>query len=188
MSVADQTSIMPAGKWAVDRARSTVTFAVKHMMFATVNGAFREFDGMLEMRPGAARASGTVEATSIDTGDPVRDERLRGSSDFFEVQRYSQIRFSSNRIEYLGGRRLLLFGNLTIRGVTVQIELQGELRDSTGEAGNEERIELELHGEVNRRDFGITWNETLETGGALLANKVKIALDISAVKSERPSR
>lgn len=184
MSVMDRTSgtsvVVPDGKWSVDAARSSVTFAVKHMMLATVKGRFREFDGMLEIGSGALRATGVVEAASIDTKERVRDEHLRSSPDFFDVERYPQISFNSTRIDYLDGKRLRILGELSMRGVTVEIELNGTRR----EAGDDQRIELELRGELNRRDFGLTWNQAIETGGALLGNKVKIALEISAVKSE----
>jgi polyisoprenoid-binding protein YceI len=183
MSVVDRTSgasVVPSGKWSVDASHSSVTFALKHMMLATVKGHLREFDGMLEVGSGAPRATGVVKAASIDTNEPVRDEHLRSSPDFFDVERYPEISFNSTRIDYLDGGRLRIVGDLTIRSVTCEIELDGTRR----EAGDDERIELELRGVLNRRDFGLTWNQALETGGALLGNKVKIALEISAVRSE----
>jgi polyisoprenoid-binding protein YceI len=125
-----------------------------------------------------------VKAASIDTNEPVRDEHLRDSSDFFDVERYPEISFNSTRIDYLDGGRFRIVGALTMRGVTREIKLDAQLGGARREAGGDERIELELRGELNRRDFGLTWNQVLETGGALLGNKVKIALDISAMKSE----
>ncbi|HEY5045009.1 MAG TPA: YceI family protein [Solirubrobacteraceae bacterium] len=185
MSVVDETSgasVVPAGKWAVDAGRSSVAFAVKHMMLATVKGHFREFDGMLEIGSGAPRATGTVKAASIDTNEAVRDEYLRSSPDFFDVERYPEITFNSTRIDYLDRGRLRIVGDLTMRGVTRKIELDAQLGDTRHEADDDERIELELHGELNRRDFGLIWNQALETGGALLGNKVKIALEICAAR------
>jgi polyisoprenoid-binding protein YceI len=154
------------------------------MMLATVNGRFREFDGMLEIGSGIPLATGVVKVASIDTNDPVRDEHLQRSPDFFDGEHHPEIGFSSTRIDYLEGGRLRILGNLRIRGVTVEIELDGNLNDSRREAGENERIELELRGELSRRDFGLTWNQALDTGGALLGDKVKIALQISAVNSE----
>ncbi len=186
MSVVDETSsvsFVPAGKWSVDAPGSSVAFAVKHMVLATVNGRFRKFDGMLEVGAGGARATGMVEAASIDTREPVRDEHLRSSPDFFDVERYPEIRFNSNRIDYVDGGRLRILGELTMRGVTREIELDGQLNGTGHEEAGDERIELKLRGELNRRDFGLIWNQALETGGALLGNKVKIALEISAVKA-----
>ncbi len=174
---------VPTGEWLVDTSRSSVAFAVKHMLVATVNGRFHEFDGVLEMGAAAdsSRASGTVKAASIDTSEPVRDGHLRSSPDFFDVERYPEIAFKSTRIEQRGGGRLRIVGELTMRGITREIELAAQLGGTTGEAAGEERVELELRGELNRRDFGLTWNQALETGGALLGNKVKIALAISAL-------
>jgi polyisoprenoid-binding protein YceI len=175
-------SVVPAGKWSVDTSHSKVAFAVKHMMFARMNGRFRKFDGMLEIGSGAPRASGVVTAASIDTNEPVRDEHLRRAPDFFDVERYPEITFNSTRIDQLAGRRLRILGELTLRGVTGEIELDAQLAGMTREAGGDERVELELRGELDRRDFGLTWNQVLDTGGALLGNEVKIALEISAVK------
>jgi polyisoprenoid-binding protein YceI len=187
MSVLDgssDASLVPAGKWSIDASRSRVAFAVKHMMLATVNGRFRKFDGMLEIGSGAPRARGVVKIASIDTNDPVRDEHLQSSPDFFDVERYPEISFNSTRIDYLDGGRFRIVGDLRMRGVTREIELDAQLNGTKREANGDERVELELRAELNRRDFGLIWNQALETGGALLGNKVKIALEISAVKSE----
>lgn len=187
MSVVDRiggVSVVPAGKWSVDASRSRVTFALKHMILARVHGHFREFDGILEVGSGAPRATGAVKAASIDTNEPVRDEHLRSSPDFFDVEHYPAIGFDSTRVEYLDGGRLHIVGNLTMRGVTHEIELEGQLKNTKRKAQDDERIELELRGELNRRDFGLIWNQALDTGGALLGNKVTIALEISAVKRE----
>jgi polyisoprenoid-binding protein YceI len=190
MSVEDGASgasVVPSGNWSVDTPRSSVSFTLKHMMLATVNGCFREFDGMLETGSGAPRAAGVVKAASIDTNESVRDEHLRNSPDFFDVERHPEISFNSTRIDSPAGGRLRIVGELTMRGVTREIELDARLGDTTREAGGVERMQLELRGELNRRDFGLTWNQALEAGGALLGNKVKIALEISAVKGEVPS-
>jgi polyisoprenoid-binding protein YceI len=176
------TSIIPAGEWSVDPSRSSVAFAIKHMMVATVNGRFRDFDGTLAIGPGAPRASGVVRAVSIDTNDPVRDEHLRRSSDFFDVERFPEMTFEVTRIEYLYDRRGQIVGDLTMRGITREIELDANARASS-RGGGDERIELELRGEVNRTDFGLVWNQALETGGALLSNRVRITLELSVVRS-----
>src|SRR5476651_1082310 len=119
MSVVEGTSsvsVIPVAKWSVDASRSSVAFALKHMMFATVKGRFREFDGILEVGSGAPRATGVLKAASIDTNEPVRDEHLRDSPDFFDVERYPEISFNSTRIDYLDGGRLRILGDLTMRG------------------------------------------------------------------------
>jgi polyisoprenoid-binding protein YceI len=188
MSVLDSTgsanTVPASSKWSVDTERSRVAFAVKHMIFTTVDGCFRDFDGTLELGTETPRASGVVRAASIDTNEPVRDEHVRYSPDFFDVERYPDITFNSIRIDYLDRGRLHIAGELTIRGVTREIELDGQL-DGLGSDGRRKgRIELTLSGELNRRDFGLTWNQAVETGGAILGNKVKIAIEVSAVNSE----
>ena len=115
---------------------------------------------------------------------PVRDDHLRSSRDFFNSERYPQISFNSTRIDYLNGGGLRIRGDLTMRSVTREIELDAQLSATARAAGGDERIELKLYGELDRRDFGLTWNQALDTGGALLGNKVKVELEISAVKSE----
>jgi polyisoprenoid-binding protein YceI len=187
MSVVDATigaSVIPAGKWSVDAARSSVAFTVKHMLFATLNGRFRTFEGTLEIGASAPRVTGAVMAASIDTNESIRDEHLRCSPDFFDVERYPEISFNSTRIDYLDGSRMRIVGELTMRGVTRETELDARLERTRREAGGDERIALELRGELDRRDFGLTWNQRLDTGGALLGNKVKIVLEISAVKGK----
>jgi polyisoprenoid-binding protein YceI len=187
MSVMDRTNVarvVPVGKWSVDPSRSSVTFAVKHMMLATVRGCFREFDGTLEIGSGDPRATGVVKTASIDTNEPVRDRHLRDSPDFFDIESYPEISFNSTQIVSFDGGRFRIVGDLTMRGVTGEIALDAKVNSTRHGAADDERIELDLHGELNRRDFGLTWNQALETGGALLGSKVKIALEISAVKSE----
>jgi polyisoprenoid-binding protein YceI len=189
MSVVDMTDvarIVPVGKWSVDPSRSSVGFALKHMMLATVRGCFHEFDGTLEIGSGDPRATGVVKTASIDTNEPVRDKHLRESSDFFDVENCPEISFNSTQVVSLDGGGFRILGYLTMRGVTRKIALDAQLKGTMSDA-HDERIELDLHGEINRRDFGLSWNQALETGGALLGNKVKIALEISAVKSEARS-
>jgi len=180
----DGESVIPPGEWEIDARRSRVRFAVKHMLVATVNGRFREFDGTLAFGSGVPRATGVVKAASIDTDEPVRDEHLRHSPDFFDVERYPEISFNSTRIEHLRGRRFRIVGDLTMRGVTREVALDAQLNDTPREEEGVERIEFGLRGELNRRDFGLTWNQALETGGALLGNNVKLELELSAVNGQ----
>jgi polyisoprenoid-binding protein YceI len=154
------------------------------MMLARVTGSFGEFGGTLDTSAETPRATGVVRASSIDTGEQVRDEHLRRSPDFFDVERYPEITFASTRIERLERSRLQIVGKLTMRGISREIALEARFNEVPREDGVEERIELALRGELNRRDFGLSWNQALDTGGALLGNKVKIALEISAVKRE----
>jgi len=179
-SILGADSRIPAGEWAVDPSRSSVGFSLKHLLFTTLHGHFTEFSGVLSATSGQVRASGTVTAASVETGDAVRDSHLRESPDFFGLEGQPEISFSSSRIEQLRGGRVRVVGGLKMRGISREVELEGEMREA-GE-GDEERVELDLRGTVSREDYEITWNQTLDTGGALLGNRVKIELGISAVR------
>jgi polyisoprenoid-binding protein YceI len=180
MSVMDEatsTHDLPAGTWSIDPARSTVGFAIKHMALKTLRGSFGELEGTLDLRGASPKASGSVKAASIDTGEPIRDDHVRQSVDFFDVEHHPEITFTSKLILAEGHGRLRVEGELTMRGETRDIALEGKLDEETEEG----RIELDLRGELNRKDFGLTWNQALDAGGALLGNKVKIELRLSAL-------
>ncbi len=177
----------PAGAWPIDAERSRVEFALKHMLLATLRGRFESFQGVLEIgQDGAARASGSVDAASICTDDAVRDEHLRSSDDFFDVERYPLIAFRSSLIEEQGGGRVRVLGELTMRGVSREIELCGRVRDPRPD-GAGAILALALSGELNRKDFGLSWNQTLDSGGALIGNTVKLALELAAVRAAEPA-
>lgn len=182
MSKESAAGPVPAGTWRVDPSHSAVEFKVKHMMIATVRGRFTTFAGALEAgRDGALEAHGTVQVASIDTNDAKRDDHLR-STDFFDAVTHPEIEFSSTKITPLDGDRLAVTGRLTIKGVTCSVELTGTVRGVGLDPWGSERVALELHGALDRRDFGLTWNKALETGGALVSDQVQIEIDISAVK------
>lgn len=176
------TDLIPAGTWEVDPSHSAIEFQVKHMMIATVKGRFTAFGGTLDASPGGLpRARGTVQVASLDTGDAKRDEHLR-SPDFFDAPTHPEITFASTEIRFLGGDGLAVTGQLTIKGVTRPVELIGTVGGFGVDPWGNERVALELRGAVDRRDFGLTWNKALETGGALVADQVRIEIDISAIK------
>ena len=179
MSVIDEatsTQDLPAGTWSIDPTCSTVDFAIKHMALKTLHGSFHEFEGTLDLNGAHPSASGSVKAASIDTGEPIRDDHVRQSADFFDVEHHPEIAFSSTRILAEGDGRVRVEGELTMRGQTREIALEGKLL----EAPSGSHIELDLRGELNRKDFGLTWNQALDAGGALLGNKVKLELKLSA--------
>jgi polyisoprenoid-binding protein YceI len=177
-------TIVPAGTWKVDPAHSTVEFAVKHMMIATVKGRFTEFEGTLEVGddPRGAKAFGTITVASIDTHEAQRDGHLR-SVDFFDAERFPAIRFESKRIEYVEGALFRIVGDLTIRDVSRELDLEAAFQGAGRDPYGDDRVALEIRGEIDRKDFGLTWNQVLETGGFLVGDTVKLAVDISAVKA-----
>lgn len=182
MSTTETTTPLTTGTWTVDASHSSVEFQVKHMGLATVKGFFSDFEGALEVgEDGAITAHGTVDATSINTRSAQRDEHLR-SPDFFDTERNPQITFRSTAIEPVDAETFRITGELTIAGVTKEIELEAELQGSDVDPWGNTRVGLEVTGQILREDFGLTWNQALESGGVLVGKKVKIALDISAVQ------
>ncbi|HEX8975445.1 MAG TPA: YceI family protein [Solirubrobacteraceae bacterium] len=182
MSTTSITAI-PAGTWNVDPGHSTVGFAVKHMGIATVRGEFKEFEGTLEIGEdlASAKAYGTVKAQSVDTNEPQRDEHLR-SADFFDAAQYPELRFESTKIEALDDEEYRITGQLTIHGVTNEIVLHAEAQGTDTDPWGNERVGLEVTGQLSRGDYGMKFNQALGSGNMLVADKVKLSLDISAVK------
>jgi polyisoprenoid-binding protein YceI len=181
MSVTTRT-VLPTGTWTVDPAHSNVEFSVKHLGIATVRGAFNEFEGSFEVGDdGDARARGTVQTASIDTNEDKRDAHLR-SEDFFHADVHPELTFESTEIRPLDEDSFLIHGDLTMRGVTKPIVLQAELQGSEIDPWGNERVALEASGQLNRGDWGLTYNQVLGSGNMLVSDKVKLILDISAIK------
>lgn len=182
MRSASVVAIAPVGSWMIDPARSSVQFAIRHMI-GTLRGRFTEFEGMLEVDDdGVTHAAGSVKAASINTNEPVRDGHLRESPEFFDVERHPEITFNSTHVEHSDHGMPRVFGELTMRGVTREVVLEGRAREAL-EDGAARQVELELKGELNRRDFGLTWNQALDSGGVLIGNTVRITLAIRVVRA-----
>jgi polyisoprenoid-binding protein YceI len=178
-----KSTLVPAGTWAVDPAHSSVGFAVKHLGIATVRGKFDGFEGTLEIGEGdqSARAYGTVQAVSVDTGDEGRDEHLR-SADFFGVEDNPELRFESTDITPVDEDTFEIHGQLSMNGVTNPVKLVAEVQGTETDPWGNERVGLEVIGQLNRSDWNITFNQALGSGNLLVGEKVKLELDISAVK------
>ena len=182
MSTTTATAL-PTGTWNIDPAHSKVGFAVKHMGIATVRGEFTEFEGTLEIAEdlSSAKAYGTVKATSVDTNEPQRDDHLR-SPDFFDVAQYPELRFESTSVEALDDEEFRITGKLTIHGVTNDVVLHADFQGTDIDPWGNERVGLEVTGQLSRGDYGMKFNQALGSGNMLVADKIKLALDISAVK------
>ena len=178
-----RSTLIPTGTWTVDPAHSKIGFGVKHMGIATVRGEFTEFEGALEIGDDLSSTTihGTVKAASVDTNEPQRDEHLR-SPDFFDAARYPELRFESTSIEALDDEEFRITGRLTIHGVTGEIVLHAEVQGTDVDPWGNERVGLEVTGQLSRADYGMKFNQALGSGNVLVADKVKLALDISAVK------
>ena len=175
-------SQIPTGTYTVDPTHSNVGFEVRHMGIATVRGAFKKFEGAIDATGDAPRLEGSVEVSSIDTGEENRDGHLQ-APDFFDAQQHPQIRFHSTATEADSDGSVKLAGEITIKGITQPIELSGTLAENGEDPWGNERIGLELTGKIDRREFDLKWNQTLPNGNLLLANEVKLVLSVSAVKA-----
>ncbi len=180
---------MAVRTWNIDPTHSTIEFSTKHMMFTTVRGRFKEFSGQLHLdreAPDTSWAEVRVQAASLDTGAPDRDGHLR-SADFFDAESHPEIVFRST--ESIGatpeeGTRFRVSGDLTIADttepVTLDVLFQGRGQDPWGK----ERVGFQASCEIDRRDWGLKWNQALETGGVLVANKVRIEVEVQAVEAD----
>ncbi|HYN92123.1 MAG TPA: YceI family protein [Thermoleophilaceae bacterium] len=182
ISTATVTAV-PTGTWSVDPSHSNVEFSVKHLGIATVRGKFDRFEGTLEIGEdlSSARAYGTVQAASVNTNDPQRDEHLR-SADFFGVEANPELSFESTAIRPLDEETFEIEGDLTMNGVTNPITLKAEIQGTEIDPWDNERVGLEVTGQLSRGDWGMTFNQALGSGNVLVSDKVKLSLDISAVK------
>ena len=179
-STATQVTI-PTGTWKVDPVHSSVEFQVKHLGIATVKGQFKEFDGALEVDADGVRAHGKVNVASVDTREPQRDGHLR-SPDFFDVDSYPEIRFESTSFRQLDEDTFEVLGDFTIRDVTRPLKLDVTLEGTETDHQGNPRVGLAASGQINRSDYGMKFNMALGSGNVVVGEKVKIQLDISAVK------
>ena len=174
----------------IDTAHSNAQFTVRHMMISNVRGSFKKVGGSILYDPDNLTASAveaTIDAASINTNDEQRDGHLR-SADFLNAERYPSITFKSTKIARVNDEETSVTGNLTIHGVTKEVVLrvEGPTPESKDPFGNT-RIGISAFTKIKRSDFGLTWNATLETGGILVGDDLKIEIDISAIKQATAS-
>ncbi|MDX6301433.1 MAG: hypothetical protein QOF53_2647 [Nocardioidaceae bacterium] len=174
-----------AGTWTIDASHTRIGFVARHAMITKVRGAFNEFDGTAVVDGTSLSASSvslTIKAASIDTRNDQRDGHLR-SNDFLAMDEYPEITFVSTGVTLAGATSLELTGDLTIKGVTnpvtVPFEFEGLATDPFGNL----RAGFEGAVTINRKDYGITWNAALETGGVLVSDKIVLEFEVSAIKN-----
>lgn len=169
------------GTYSIDPAHTNVEFAVKHMMITTVRGRFGDVKGKVEIpENGQPRIDIAIAAASIDTRTDARDTHLR-SADFFDVEKYPELRFVSTRATRTGDGYKLT-GDLTIKGVTKPITLEVTEEGAGVDPWGNQKAAFSAMGKINRSDFGLTWNAALETGGVLVSEEVRISIDAQLVK------
>lgn len=176
-------SVPEAGTFAVDAVHSTVGFTVRHLMVSKVRGTFDTFDGTITIGENVldSTVSATVQAASINTRDDQRDGHLR-SADFFDVDTYPTWQFTSTKLVHNKGDDFTLEADVTIHGTTVPVSFELEFHGVSPDPWGGERLGLTATAEIDREAFGLTWNQALETGGVVVAKKVKIELEIEAAR------
>jgi polyisoprenoid-binding protein YceI len=172
--------------WNLDPAHSVAEFKVKHMMISNVKGQFAKVTGKLildEATPANSRVEAVIDAASVETRDGQRDAHLK-SADFFDAEKFPTLSFKSTGIEVVRNGELAVEGDLTIRGVTrkVTFSVDGPTPPAKDPWGNT-RVAISATTKINRKDFGLTWNAALETGGILVGEEVTITLDVQFVKA-----
>ena len=180
------TTSLSSHAWSVDNVHSNVGFTARHMMIAKVRGKFTRVIGEIDLPEGGSiplSITAEIEAGSVDTRDDQRDGHLR-SADFLDVENYPRVTFRSTAISRVSDTTFYVTGDLTIRStaksVTFPVEVEGQAMDPQGGR----RIGYSARLRVDRRDFGLTFNQALESGGVLIGNEIDIELDIEAVASE----
>jgi polyisoprenoid-binding protein YceI len=173
---------LPTGTWQVDKVHSSVEFQVKHLGIATVKGQFTEFEGTLEVSPDNTVAYGTVQVASVNTREPARDEHLR-SPDFFDAEQNPVIDFRSTAIRPVDEDTFEIDGDISIHGITRPLTLKAVLEGTETDPQGNDRVGVSAVAQINRSDFEMKFNAALGSGNVVVSDKVKILLDLSAVKA-----
>ncbi len=170
--------------WQIDPTHSTINFSGKHMLVATVRGQFRSWQAEAEIDEtnlANSKATLRIDAKSVDTGVEQRDNHLR-SADFFDVENHPEIVFTLRKVAP-NGSDYRFEGDLTIRGVTREVELAGEIDGPLEDPWGAQRIGLSAEGKLNRKDWGLTFNAPLAAGGVLVGDQIKLSIDAELVRA-----
>jgi polyisoprenoid-binding protein YceI len=170
--------------WSIDKAHSSIGFAVRHMMMMTVRGTFGSYDADVQLDPndlGSAKVVAHIDTASVDTKEEKRDGHLR-SPDFFDSERYPKMTFTSSSIKR-SGSSLEVHGTLRIKDQEHPIQLQGEVFGPAKDPWGNAKLGFSLSGEIDREQWGLTWNQALEAGGVLVAKRIKIEIEAQLIQS-----
>ena len=170
--------------WNVDKMHSEVLFKVKHLVISTVTGSFKSFEGQAVTENDEfenAEIEFSIDVNSVDTGQPGRDEHLR-NADFFEAETYPQFKFVSTSFKKIKEDIYKLTGNLTIKGVTKEVELEAEYGGTEKDSWGNIKVGFEVTGTIDRKEFNVTFNALTETGGLALGEKIKLVANIQLSK------
>jgi polyisoprenoid-binding protein YceI len=183
------TTVDLTGTWDIDPAHTRLGFAARHAMVATVRGGFDVFSGSIVIdhkNPSASSAEVEINAASISTGNEQRDGHLK-SPDFLDVEQYPTITFRSTSAEEIDSETYKMVGDLTIKGQSHPVTLELDYQGTNGDPFGNTRAGFEGKTTINRKDWGLSWNVAIEGGGILVGEKVKLELDVSAIKRAEPA-
>jgi polyisoprenoid-binding protein YceI len=175
---------LPApGDWQIDPQHTTVEFVARHLMVTKVRGRFHRVEGTIHVadNPADSWVEVKIDPDSLESGDGDRDAHLR-SPDFFDIERYPEWTFRSTKLEGSSPGHFLVHGDLTVHGVTRPVTLDVEYAGVTGDPWGGTRAGFSASTEINREEFGLTWNVALETGGVVVGKKVRLEFEIEAIK------
>ena len=175
---------MRTERWEIDSSHSSLHFSVRHLVIAKVRGTFERWSGTVQAPDGdfsRATVDVTIDASSIDTGVEQRDAHLK-SADFFGVAEHPELRFVGKRVEARSGTEIDVIGDLTIKGITREVTLRVEQHGQAKDPWGNLRAAFTAKTSIDRKDFGLTWNQALETGGVMVGDRVEIEAEIEAVK------
>ncbi len=173
-----------AAEYTIDKSHSSVNFQIKHLAISKVNGSFDDFSGSFSFdpqNPGSLQAKAVIQTASVDTDDEKRDAHLR-NEDFFDVEKFPTMTFESTKVTMKNATEGTVDGNLTMMGVTRPVTLDLEILGTVKDPWGNERAGASLSGKINRKDWGLTYNSALETGGLVLGEDVKISLEIEGIR------
>ena len=177
---------MTIRKWDIDASHSSVGFSARHMMMLKVHGRFGKFAGTIELDDAdvtKSKVNVTIDTASIDTKDEKRDGHLK-SADFFDVDKNAKIEFASTGVKQVSGNKLAVTGKLTLAGVTKDVTLDVEDMGRGKDPWGNDRAAFEAKTSILRSDYGLKWNQALETGGVLVSDKIEITLDVQAIPAK----
>lgn len=175
-----------AAEYSIDNAHSSVNFQIKHLAISKVNGSFTDFGGTINFdpaKPEATTAQAEIQMASVNTGNSDRDAHLR-NADFFDVEKFPTMTFTSTSVKMKNSDEGEITGDLTLHGVTLPVTLDLEINGVATDPWGNEKVSASLSGKINRKDFDLTWNKAMETGGLVVGNDVKITLEIAATKKK----
>ena len=177
------TDVPAPGTYVLDPSHTTVGFVARHLMVTKVRGRFEEFEGSITVGddPLASSAQAAISTASLTTGSPDRDGHVK-SDDFLAVETFPTMRFASRRVSHVAGDRFTVVGDLTVKDVTQEVVLEVTIDGVARDPWGGERLAVTASTEIDREDFGITWNVALESGGVLVSKKVRIEIEAQAVR------